>query len=67
MKDLMGQAEGETKMGTKNDPGKFNCYESDEPIFVLKAKDPTAAFTIRSWIAYRPVSGQEVLMPPTCS
>lgn len=43
-------------MGTKNNPGKFDCYanaEPDEPMFVLLARDPAAPFTIEDWIARR--------------
>jgi len=39
-------------MGTKNNPGKFDCYESaeaDEPMFVLLGRDPAAAGAVRSW------------------
>ena len=41
-------------MGTKNNPGKFNCYakaEPDEPIFVLRANDPIAPMVVRLWAA----------------
>lgn len=39
-------------MGTKNDPGNYDCYTKaadDEPIFVLRAKDPFAATLVRQW------------------
>jgi hypothetical protein len=39
-------------MGTKNDPGEFDCYKHampDEPIFVLLARDPLAANIVREW------------------
>jgi hypothetical protein len=39
-------------MGTKNNPGKFDCYanlEPDEPHFVLMGRDPNAAFAVREW------------------
>lgn len=39
-------------MGTKNNPGLFDCYASaqpDEPIFVLLARDPDAAILVRMW------------------
>lgn len=39
-------------MGTKNNPGKYDCYEEadpDEPLFVLRAKDPTAPALVRLW------------------
>jgi hypothetical protein len=42
-------------MGTKEKPGKFDCYEKalpDEPMFVLLARDPDMPRLIREW-AYR--------------
>ena len=39
-------------MGTKNNPGKYDCYDKldpDEPYFVLRAKDPSAPYLIRIW------------------
>lgn len=39
-------------MGTKNNPGKWDCYdkaEPDEPMFVLLARDPQAATLVRQW------------------
>jgi hypothetical protein len=43
-------------MGTKANPGEFNCYanaEPDEPMFILLARDPVAPDAILHWIAYR--------------
>lgn len=43
-------------MGTKNDPGRFDCYKAagpDEPMFVLLARDPTAPSLVRAWAALR--------------
>ena len=43
-------------MGTKNDPGPFDCYveaDGDEPLFVLRAKDPLAADLVRLWVTMR--------------
>jgi hypothetical protein len=43
-------------MGTKNNPGKYDCYaaaEPDEPLFVLRATDPLAPNTIRGWAMNR--------------
>jgi len=43
-------------MGTKNDPGIFDCYadaEPDEPIFVLRAKDASAPMLVRMWAFMR--------------
>lgn len=42
-------------MGTKENPGKFDCYDNalpDEPMFVLLARDPDAPFHVAEW-AYR--------------
>ncbi len=39
-------------MGTKNNPGKYDCYakaEPDEPMFTLLARDPLAASSVRAW------------------
>lgn len=39
-------------MGTKNNPGDFDCYaacEPDEPYFVLRANDPTSPSSVRGW------------------
>ncbi len=43
-------------MGTKNNPGKYDCYESadpDEPMFILLARDPLAPILVRHWAALR--------------
>lgn len=39
-------------MGTKTDPGPFNCLaaaEPDEPIFILLGRDPHAHVAVRRW------------------
>ena len=39
-------------MGTKADPGAFDCYAAahpNEPIFVLRAHDPLAHGLVRQW------------------
>lgn len=39
-------------MGTKNNPGRFDCYanaEPDEPMFVLLGRDPTASIVVGFW------------------
>ena len=39
-------------MGTKNNPGEYDCYENaepDEPMFVLLARDSIAAEVVRIW------------------
>lgn len=43
-------------MGTKNNPGKFDCYhsaEDDEPMFVLLARDPMAPALVHLWAMAR--------------
>lgn len=45
-------------MGTKNNPGTFDCYEAadpDEPMFVLLARDPLAAMLVDLWANTREV------------
>lgn len=39
-------------MGTKNNPGKYDCHEHalpDEPLFTLLARDPAAPSLVRAW------------------
>jgi len=39
-------------MGTKNNPSIYDCYskaKSDEPMFVLLARDPLAPSLVRLW------------------
>jgi hypothetical protein len=48
-------------MGTKNNPGRYDCYhkaEPDEPMFVLLARDPVAATMVRIWIKLRRLVGE---------
>ena len=43
-------------MGTKFDPGKFDCYanaEPDEPLFVLLGRDRLAAHLVSIWSKVR--------------
>lgn len=43
-------------MGTKRNPGKYDCYakaEPDEPMFTLLARDPMAAHLVRIWAGLR--------------
>lgn len=45
-------------MGTKDNPGKFDCYanaDADEPMFVLLARDESAPGLIRYWVRQRAV------------
>lgn len=46
-------------MGTKNNPGPFDCYakaDPDEPMFVLLGRDPLAPILVRLWIEFRELS-----------
>ena len=39
-------------MGTKNNPGQFDCYSNaapDEPMFVLLGRDPHAPLAVERW------------------
>jgi hypothetical protein len=51
-------------MGTKLNPGKYDCYEKaelDEPLFVLRAKDPNAASLVWLWATMAEMQdGQEM-------
>lgn len=43
-------------MGTKNNPGDFDCYAKamdDEPMFTLLARDPASPNIIVAWAAER--------------
>jgi hypothetical protein len=43
-------------MGTKNKPGRFDCYANalpDEPMFVLLARDPDFAEHVEKWARRR--------------
>lgn len=49
-------------MGTKNDPGQFDCYEAaepDEPMFVLLARDPMAPGLVEQWADWRALIGED--------
>jgi hypothetical protein len=54
-------------VGTKNNPGEFDCFsyaEADEPMFTLLARDPTADCFVDAWVAIRcgDVDGAKRLM-----
>lgn len=43
-------------MGTKNNPGRFDCYHAadpDEPMFVLLARDRLAPYLVSIWAKVR--------------
>jgi hypothetical protein len=45
-----------TTMGTKNNPGEFDCYKAahpDEPMFILLGRDPMAGALVREWVGMR--------------
>jgi hypothetical protein len=49
-------------MGTKNNPGKFDCYsklEPDEPHFVIMGRDPSASLLISLWATLREATGED--------
>lgn len=48
-------------MGTKNDPGAFDCYAkaaADEPMFILLARDRHAELLVRVWALLRERDGE---------
>ncbi len=50
-------------MGTKNNPGKFDCYanaEPDEPMFVLLGRDKHAPLLVRLWTMLRDQEGESI-------
>jgi hypothetical protein len=50
-----------TIMGTKRDPGPYDCYanaEDDEPIFVLLGRDRHAPFLLEAWANMRQADGE---------
>lgn len=43
-------------MGSKNNPGEFDCYANalpDEPMFILLARDPDAPRLVEAWAINR--------------
>jgi hypothetical protein len=49
-------------MGTKNNPGTFDCWanaEPDEPMFVLLGRDPDAPPLVRRWAHEREARGED--------
>lgn len=48
-------------MGTKNDPGMFDCYAGaapDEPLFTLLARDKHAPTLVWLWATLRELDGE---------
>lgn len=53
-------------MGTKNNPGSYDCYaaaEPDEPMFVLLARDPMAPQLVRNWAMIRAQQVEQGIKP----
>lgn len=49
-------------MGTKNNPGKFDCYaaaEPDEPMFILLGRDKHAPTLVWLWSVLRELDGED--------
>lgn len=49
-------------MGTKNNPGRFDCYANaapDEPMFVLLGRDRHAAGLVQLWALLRHREGED--------
>ncbi len=49
-------------MGTKNDPGRYDCFanaEPDEPMFVLLARDKHAPTLVWLWATLRELDQEE--------
>lgn len=67
--DTDGRLKSTTKMpldiknlGSKRNPGPFNCYEDalpDEPMFVLLARDPYAPTLVRNWAAWAQINSKD--------
>lgn len=54
-------------MGTKNNPGEFDCYTNalpDEPMFILLARDPDFHRLVMKW-AYRRSEDVQCGLRPT--
>lgn len=49
-------------MGTKRNPGQFDCYanaDPDEPMFILLGRDPLAPLLVRRWAELRQRDGED--------
>lgn len=49
-------------MGTKANPGKFDCYShaaDDEPMFILLGRDPCAHLLVHLWAMIRVEMGED--------
>jgi hypothetical protein len=55
------EGDKERQVGTKNQPGKFDCCANaapDEPMFVLLGRDPMASFLVEIWAEARAEAGE---------
>jgi hypothetical protein len=51
-------------MGTKNNPGAFDCYanaEPDEPMFILLGRDKHAPTLVWLWACLRELDGEDAV------
>jgi hypothetical protein len=49
-------------MGTKNNPGAYDCYVNaapDEPMFILLGRDPCAPMLVALWATIRQQMGED--------
>ncbi len=49
-------------MGTKNNPGQYDCFENaedDEDMFILLARDKHAPALVRLWAGWRAEEGED--------
>lgn len=49
-------------MGTKNNPGNFDCYHNadpDEPMFILLGRDKHAPLLVKLWADLRAMEGED--------
>jgi hypothetical protein len=49
-------------MGTKNNPGRFDCYanaEPDEPMFILLGRDKHAPLLVKLWANLRQLDDED--------
>lgn len=49
-------------MGTKNNPGEFDCYanaDPDEPMFILLGRDKHAPLLVELWAKLRAADGED--------
>src|ERR1044072_2239185 len=58
----VNRREQETSLGTKNNPGKFDCYanaDPDEPMFVLLGRDKHAPTLVWLWSTLRELDNED--------